>query len=441
MNSPQNTFAVKPLSKPIRCQVEVPGSKSITNRALLLAGMANGTSRLTNVLFSDDARKCMGCMESLGYDITISEPERTVVLTGGAPQSNSRINVGSAGTAARFITAMLAANPGVYEIQASEQMKARPMKPLLDALAGLGAQVTALEKEGHLPVRLQGGRLAGGRVWVEASRSSQFLSALLMTGPLYAQGLIIEPIGTEIAKSYIDITLTMMAQFGGSAEKCLQGENRGCYIVPPAPTPLPYQARPYQIEPDVSGACYFFALAAMTGSTVRVKDVKLSSMQGDIQFLDALQRLGCQVAETEEGVTVTGPEGGRYPGIDVDMNDYSDQTMTMAALAVFASSPTTIRNVGHIKYQETNRIAAVLAELRRMRIDCAETDDGLVIRPGTPRPTVVETYDDHRMAMAFSLIGLRAPGIQIANPGCTAKTFENYFDLLARIQDGAFDAL
>lgn len=416
-------YEVLPVTNPISCEIEVPGSKSITNRALLLASIAKGKSVLTNVLFSDDARAFMDCLKELGYEIEINEMKKTVEIFGGLPKTKRTINVRSAGTAARFITAMLAAYEGDYVINASEQMKARPMKPLLDVLHSLGAGIEYIEKEGHLPFRLYGRHLDGGSVLLETGRSSQFLSALLMTGGLYKNGLTIQPVDKEVARSYIDITLKMIRQFEGYAYKSEEGH----YIVKPEQK---YVSQKYKIEPDISSACYFFAMAALTGGSILVKDVYYSSMQGDIKFLDILSKLGCEITETDKGMLVKGSVNGRYSGIDVDMNDCSDQTMTLAALAPFASSPTTIRNIQHIRFQESDRIYAIVTELTKMGIKCTETEDGIMIYPGTPKAAVIDTYDDHRMAMAFSLVGLKVNGIKINNPSCTSKTFENYFAIL-----------
>ena len=419
-------YEVIPVCKPISCTVEVPGSKSITNRALLLASMARGKSVLTNVLFSDDSRSFMDCLAALEYKFKIYEKEKKVELHGGLPKEKASINVRSAGTSARFLTAMLAAHNGEYIMESSEQMKLRPMKPLTDALISLGCSVEYIERDGFLPYKLYGCRLTGGEVEIESGQSSQFTSALLMTGCLHEESLTIQPIGKETAKTYVDITLKMMGQFGVHAYRT----EKGSYIVDAGQS---YVSRTYRIEPDVSSSCYFYAAAALTGGSVLVKDVFYSSMQGDIKFLDVLIKLGCKVNETDEGILLKSANRCLYSGIDVDMNDYSDQAITLAALAPFASSPTIIRNIQHIKYQESNRIRAVLTELTKMKIKCEETSGGIIIYPGKPRPSTVETYDDHRIAMAFALIGLRAEGIRIKNPSCTSKTFENYFKVFDRL--------
>ncbi|MCL2813701.1 MAG: 3-phosphoshikimate 1-carboxyvinyltransferase [Oscillospiraceae bacterium] len=425
--STNDFYAVAPICKPVDCVLEVPGSKSITNRALLLASMAKGKSILTNVLFSDDSRGLINCLKALGYEMKIHENEKKIELYGGFPKEKATVNVKSAGTSARFLTAMLSACKGEYTIESSEQMKLRPMKPLTDALGKLGCKIEYIEKEGFLSYRLYGEKLEGGEIGIESEQSSQFTSALLMTGCLHKKDLTIQPTGKETAKSYIGITLKMMEQFGVHASRT----DGGGYLVKAGQKYIP---RAYGIEPDISSACYFYSAAALTGGAVLVKGVYSSSMQGDIKYLEILKKLGCTVSETDEGILVKGPKRGIYEGIDVDMNDCSDQAITLAVLAPFACSLTVIRNIRHIKYQESDRIRAVLTQLSKMGIKCEETADGMAIYPGIPKPSImVETYDDHRMAMAFALIGLRTKGIKIANPSCTAKTFENYFEVFERL--------
>ncbi|MDR1687511.1 MAG: 3-phosphoshikimate 1-carboxyvinyltransferase [Clostridiales bacterium] len=414
-------YEVIPAKMPVNYNVTVPGSKSITNRALLLAQLAHGKSVLKNVLFSDDSRGFMQCLKDLGADIAINEAAKTVEITGLAMKAQALVNVRSAGTAARFITAMLAALEGEYIIEASEQMKKRPMRPLFDTLVNLGAKVTYLETEGFLPVKLYGAKLAGGEVSLEARQSSQFLSAILMTGVLHENNLRITPLGAETSKSYIDITIKMMESFG----VCAKREN-GVYLVKAGQK---YKAANYEIEPDISAACYFYAAALLTGGKAQVNGVRFNSMQGDIKFLEILKDMGGKITETPEGVLLEGSDS--FNGIDVDMNNCSDQTMTLAAIAPFAKTPTTIRNIAHIKHQESNRVNAILTELAKMGVKCEEIQDGIKIYPSDVKPALVETYDDHRMAMAFALTGLRTPGIRIANPQCCGKTFENYFEVFA----------
>lgn len=422
-------YEVKTINHPLDCTVEVPGSKSITNRALLMAALAKGKSVLNGVLFSNDSRYFLTSLISLGYIIEVNEVENYVAINGhGAdiPKKNATIDVGSAGTAARFLTAMLALSDGEYVINASEQMKKRPMLPLFEALTAMGAEFTFIEKNGHLPVKVKGaafnGAVPASEVDIDISESTQFLSALLMVAPMLENGLKINITSKKTEGSYIKITTKMMHQFG-----CDTLHEGSVYEIPAGQT---YMEETYLIEPDVSAACYFYAAAALTGGHVLVKNVHSTSMQGDMKFLDVLKQMGCVIREEREGIYVTGPENGQYSGVDVDMNDFSDQTMTLAAIAPFANTPTYIKNIGHIRLQESDRIHAIVTELTRVGINVEEERDAIRIHPGTPHGAVIQTYDDHRMAMAFALIGLKCEGIVIDNCECCGKTFENYFSVL-----------
>ena len=425
-------YKVKKPAHNINCEVEVPGSKSITNRALLMAALSDGECCLNGVLFSDDSRYFLSSLISLGYIIEASEIEKYAIIHGhggGIPNKSATINVGSAGTAARFLTAMLALSDGKYFIDASQQMKKRPMKPLFDALESMGAQFEFTEKEGHLPVNVTGAAFGGRKptkeVSIDISESTQFLSALMMVAPMLDDGLTIHITSKKTDGSYIRITKKMMAQFG-----CAVSFDGKTYVIEAGSK---YQPETYQIEPDVSAACYFYAAAALTGGYCLVKNVRRTSMQGDMKFLDVLKQLGCTVTEEREGISVTGPAEGEYDGVDVDMNDFSDQTMTLAAIAPFAKTPTIIRNIEHIRFQESDRIEAVANELNSLCIDIKKGRDRIEILPGKVKPGVVKTYSDHRMAMAFALIGLKVDGIIIDDYECCAKTFENYFDVLESI--------
>lgn len=425
-------YEVKTINHPLDCTVEVPGSKSITNRALLMAALAKGKSVLNGVLFSNDSRYFLTSLISLGYIIEVNEVENYVAINGhGAdiPKKNATIDVGSAGTAARFLTAMLALSDGEYVINASEQMKKRPMLPLFEALTAMGAEFTFIEKNGHLPVKVKGaafnGAVPASEVDIDISESTQFLSALLMVAPMLENGLKINITSKKTEGSYIKITTKMMHQFG-----CDTLHEGSVYEIPAGQT---YMAETYLIEPDVSAACYFYAAAALTGGHVLVKNVHSTSMQGDMKFLDVLKQMGCVIREEREGIYVTGPENGQYSGVDVDMNDFSDQTMTLAAIAPFANTPTYIKNIGHIRLQESDRIHAIVTELTRVGINVEEERDAIRIHPGTPHGAVIQTYDDHRMAMAFALIGLKCEGIVIDNCECCGKTFENYFSVLGSL--------
>lgn len=429
-------YTVTPLTELAPFHVTVPGSKSITNRALLLAALADSSKpcTLTGVLFSDDSRAFLDCLIRLGFIVTIDEPNCTVTVhgqNGNIPAKEAAIQVRSAGTAARFLSALLGLSCGNYTLYSSEQMKKRPMAPLLAALTSLGTNVQCLEQEGHFPFCLsrEEGQAFPTHVSVDVRQSSQFLSALLMSGVTLPNGLSITLDGQRSALSYITMTLRMMEQFGVAVT-----QNDNCYTVP---AKTAYVAQDYAIEPDVSAACYFYAMAALFGTTVTVPGVFYDSLQGDVQFIKALEQLGCTITETPNGLSVTGPKNGQYDGITIDMNGFSDQTMTMAALAVFANSPTHIKNVAHIRLQESDRMTAIITECRRIGAQAEMVDDGtgILITPAPLHGAYIQTYEDHRMAMAFSLVGLKVPGIVIDNPLCCKKTFENYFDVLTQIYE------
>lgn len=422
-----NCYHVRTMTEPVNRCVTVPGSKSMTNRALFMAAMAEGTSVLKGVLLSEDAQMFLGCLRNLGFPLTVDAENGTVTLTGMGgriPVKNAEIYVGSAGTAARFLTAMLALGDSEATIRCSEQMSRRPMRALFDALQELGAEFTYLGEEGFLPVRVGGcGRKpVTDTVSVDISESTQFLSALLMSAPLLEAGLKIRITSEKKTGSYVTITRRMMKDFG--VEASFDGAD---YTVGASEH---YRPGIYQIEPDVSAACYFYGLAALTGSSMLVRNVHRDSMQGDIRFLEILETIGCRVTDEAEGIQVTGRADRQYPGITVDMNDFSDQTMTVAAMAPYFNGTTRICNVGHIRKQESDRMQAIVNELTRTGVACRTEGDDLIIEPGIPHGARIRTYDDHRVAMAFSLMGLRTDGIVITDYRCCKKTFRNYFDVL-----------
>lgn len=427
-------YVISPVTSPASFTVTVPGSKSITNRALLLAALSDGDCLLRNALFSADSRALVTALQDLGIPCSADESTKEIKITGCngvLPKKEATAYAASAGTAARFLTALLAFCDGTYILDASEQMKKRPMAPLIDALRSIGISVTALESEGHLPLRIEGGQhtlTAAPELSVSIDQSSQFLSALMMTGVLLPEGLTVTATGSRTAMSYVYITERMMKEFGVTPVPSSKENTGTTYRIPGG---VSYQSQAYDIEPDLSGACYFYAAAAMLGISVTVTGVHKDSMQGDLRFILALEQLGCTVTDTPEGICVTGPENGRYPGLDITMSDFSDQTMTMAVLALFADTPTHIRGVGHIRAQECDRMTATITEIKRLGGDAREDEDGtgIIITPVPLHGARIETYDDHRMAMAFSLVGLKVDGVIIDNPSCCRKTFENYFDL------------
>lgn len=425
------TYKVKTVDKSLSGTVVVPGSKSMTNRALLLAALSEEEAILQGVLFSDDSRHFLDCLVTLGYKLDINETEKTVKLQGcgrNIPNKFAKINVGSAGTAARFITAMLALSDGGYEIGCSEQMEKRPMEELFKVLTDMGAQFTYLKEEGHLPVRVKGNGGICKDINMDISKSTQFLSAMLMVTPVTDSGICIRITSEKKEGSYIHITMKMLQSFGVDVK--FDGE---CYTVPGKQK---LQIGTYYIEPDVSAACYFYGMAALTGGKVIVKNVHSDSMQGDLKFLSVLEKMGCEKTEEQDGIAIQGPKDGKLKGVDINMNDFSDQALTLAALAPFADSETVIRNIGHIRGQECNRMAAIVNELKKCGIGCWEDGDDIHIEPGEIAPAVIETYEDHRVAMAFTLLGLKANGIVISNPMCCKKTFETYYKVLEQFIAG-----
>lgn len=406
----------------------VPGSKSITNRALLLATLAEGESTLHGALFSEDSRYFLSCIEALGFPVRTDEEERTIHVTGMGgkiPRDKASVYVGSAGTAARFLTAFLGLGGGVYRLDSSQQMKKRPMNSLLDSLKALGAVVEFEEEEGHFPFTISGNPPKTNSVTVDVNQSSQFLSALLISACRIGGETTIQVQGDH-GMAYVDMTVRMMEQFGMTVKK--DGDRVYCIGAGGH-----YHPQDYYIEPDVSAACYFYAMCPILGLPVTVAGVEKDSMQGDLRFLHILQDMGCHLEEREEGLTLLPPESRRYHGVTADMSACSDQAITLAAVAVFADSPTTITGIGHIRHQESNRLEAIVAELTRLGIRCESTTDSVTIYPGSPCPALVHTYEDHRMAMGFSLIGLRGEGIVIDDPLCCKKTFENYFEVLDQV--------
>lgn len=404
---------VEPLATPPDVTVRVPGSKSLTNRALVCAAMAEGTSILEGALHADDTEAMIGGLTSLGVRISGTGPMLTVEGTAGlVPAGPATIDARLSGTTSRFLAPLLAAGTGPYRLDAAAPMRARPMGPLIDGLRALGADVTEEGDPGCLPLTIGGGA-RGGEVELPGHVSSQFLSGLLLAAPLYADGLDVTLTSPLVSVPYVEMTLEVMRAFGA--------EVTGRTTVPAGG----YRAARYAIEPDASAASYFFAAAAITGGRVRVPGLHRRSLQGDVRFVDVLGRMGATVEWEADAVTVTGR--GALHGIDVDLADLSDTAQTLAAVAPFADSPTRVTGIGFIRRKETDRIGNTVRELQRAGIDATEDDDGFTIRPGRPRPARFATYDDHRMAMSLTLLGLVIEGVEIADPGCVAKTYPDFF--------------
>ncbi|HET9590016.1 MAG TPA: 3-phosphoshikimate 1-carboxyvinyltransferase [Anaerolineales bacterium] len=427
---------IVPISHPLSATVRVPGSKSLTNRALLISSLAVGKTRLTNALFSDDSRYFAGALQALGFDVELDEPncEMTVSGLGGRiPARKAELSIGNAGTAARFLTAMLSLGNGEYILDGDSRMRERPIGDLVAALARLGASLEAASSN-YPPVKIKASGLQGGRTCIAGDTSSQFLSALLMVAPYAAFPVEIEVTSDLNSKPYVDMTIAIMKDFGIEVE-------RNGYQSFSAPLAT-YQLQStdpkslislYPIESDASAASYFFAAPAICGGAVQVEQISRNSRQGDLAFLDVLAQMGCMVKEHDGQIQVTGARS--LTGVDADMRDIPDTAQTLAAIAPFASTPTRIRGIASARLKETDRVQATCTELARLGVRVEEHEDGMTIYPCEKfAPVTVQTYNDHRMAMAFSLIGLRVPGVRIENPACVSKTFPGYFGVLESLR-------
>lgn len=415
---------IAPIDHPINATVTLPGSKSYTNRALIIAALAYGTSTLRQALFSDDTLYMAEALRQLGIPVRASESNKTFVVEGkgGAiPAGRAELFVGLSGTSARFLTALAALGNGQYRVDGVARMRERPMQPLLASIRQLGGTIRPLHNEGCLPLEIAGCGLRGGGAQMAGDESSQYFSALLMVAPYMREGLDLAVQGRLIHGQYIAMTMKSMADFGVVAT----AEEERRFRVAPGQH---YAARTYDIEPDASAASYFFALAALTGGTVRVENLGADSAQGDLDFVDVLAAMGCTVQKAIDHVTVSGPP--KLRGVDVDMGSFSDTFMTLAALAPFAEGPTVIRGIAHTRLQETDRVSATAEELRKLGVSVAESHDSLRIEPGPTRGATIDPHDDHRIAMSFALMGLRLPGVTISNYQCVAKTFPDFFERL-----------
>ncbi len=425
-----DAYLVEPVVGPLDARVRIPGSKSLTNRALVLAALAEGTSTLRGALLADDTEAMAGAMRTLGARVDLQAGRCTVTGFGGrlAP-GPLEIDARLSGTTARFVLPILALGEGPYVLDGDPQLRDRPMGPSIEALRRLGADVDDRDRPGHLPVVVSGGELRGDDVAVEGAASSQFTSGLLLAGAAMPRGLGVDLLGPVVSRPYLDMTLAVLRAFG--VEAGTDGERR-MWV-----RPTSVQGTDYDIEPDASAASYFLAAAAICGGRVVLEGLGTASVQGDARFAQVLAQMGLAVDQTATTTEVRG--SGTLRGIDVDLTDMPDVAQTVAVVAPFADRPTRVRGVEVIRGHETDRIAAVVAELNRCGVRAEEHPDGFTVHPGTPRPTRIETYRDHRMAMSFALLGLRVPGVEILDPGCVAKTFPEYFDHLERLSLTARD--
>jgi 3-phosphoshikimate 1-carboxyvinyltransferase len=429
----QDALTIVPALSPVRGRIRPPGSKSITNRALVCAALAQGTSTLTGALDSEDTRVMIDSLGRLGIRVESRDAGHTLIVHGCGgtiPAKQADLFVGNSGTTIRFLTALCALGHGTYRLDGIDRMRERPIGDLLTALNQLGADCRGELRDGFPPVLVRASGLIcrPEGTWIRGDISSQFLSALLMVAPYADSGVEIFVEGELVSKPYVAMTLQIMHQFGALVDNqhwdylYLENDPR-------------YEGQQFAIDPDASAASYFWAAAAITGGEVTVEGLTQDSLQGDVKFVECLAQMGCRVDYAADAITVS---GGALRGIDVDMNAISDTVQTLAAVSLFVEGPTTIRGVAHIRHKETDRIGDLARELRKFGATVDELPDGLRITPPPPltrcvsegpsRQITIETYNDHRMAMSLALPGLVLPGVTILNPGCTAKTYPRFFD-------------
>jgi 3-phosphoshikimate 1-carboxyvinyltransferase len=421
---------IVPLESAPSALITSPGSKSITNRILLFAAMALGRSVISGALISDDTRFMACSLGRLGFRVSVDETDHELAVEGAGgkiPAESADLFVGGAGTAMRFLAAFVTLGCGRFRLDGNERMRQRPVGPLLDALKNLGVHASSVRNDGCPPIIIEreGDSFQGGTALIDAAVSSQFASALIIPAPLWQKGLILKVLG-ETAWPFIDMTIRLMERRGVRAWR-----DADTIMIPGGQA---YQPGPFRVEADASSASYFAAAAALTGGRVVLAGIGRDSVQGDVGFLTVLEKMGAQVRWLNDGPEVSGSDC--LKGVDVAMNGMPDMVPTLAAIAPFASSPTRIRKVAFIRHHESDRILALSTELRRLGARVEEHDDGLTIWPSSSllRPAAIETYNDHRIAMAFSVAGLKLAGVRIKNPGCAAKTYPGFFEDLARLR-------
>ena len=413
----------------INATVVIPGSKSITHRALIAAALAAGESSLEAFLKSEDTLLTLAALRRLGIPIEIQEHKIVVSGCGGAfplARTQSEIFLGNSGTSYRLLLSIIALAQGPFLIKGTERMHARPIGDLVRALRQLGVKIKYLGSEGFPPVLIQAQGIEGGRVQLAGHESSQYISSLLLAGPYAGKDLEIEVFGEMVSKPYLDITLGVMRDFGIQVTrdgyryfKIKSGEH--------------YQARSYPIEGDASSASYFWAAAAVTEGTVTTENIAATdSLQGDMTFLDILEKMGCKVKKETRQVTV---QGAPLKALDLDMSAMPDMVPTLAAVALFAKGRTVIRNVAHLRIKESDRIASVVKEWKSLGARIAEQPDGLIVEGSAPLfGAEVDPHNDHRLAMSLAVIGLRVPGILIQNETCVTKSFPNFLELWEKLK-------
>lgn len=435
-----DSILIEPV-KPFDLTLAPPGSKSLTNRALLVAALADGETQLDGVLFADDTRRMLEALEALGFGLEIDEAATRVTVQGKGgtiPNTEAELDLGNAGTAMRFLTAALCLGQGTYTLDGIARMRERPIGELVEPLRTLGAEIEYLGEEGFPPLKISDSPyFEGGFVTLEPTLSSQFISAMLMTAPCTPRGITLTFNGTITSLPYIRMTLKLMKHFGVSHE--WGGPKKNAVRV----THGEYKAKPYTIEPDASNASYFLAAAAaVPGSRCTIQNLGSESVQGDADFCGILGLMGCNVDQKTHSTTVSAPASGKLRGVDARLSSMPDMAQTLAALAILADGPTRIRKVGNLRVKETDRMEAIRVELTKLGAQVEIKKDDILIQPppgNVLTPAVVDTYDDHRMAMAFSVIGLASPPgtVTINDPTCVNKTYPRYWDDLQKLHNAA----
>ena len=418
---------IKPRST-IDAVVRIPGSKSLTHRAVIAASLASGKSQIKNFLSCEDTLYTISALKELGAEISVSGEDLAISGTGGKfPRSSDRkeIFLGNSGTSYRLLLSTVALANGEFVLTGVPRMNKRPIGDLVAALNTLGVEATCMERDEFPPVLIKAGGIRGGRVAIGGDKSSQYVSSLLLAGPYSDKGIEIEITGSLVSEPYVDLTLDVMEMFG------IQVERKGYsyFGVPPGQG---YSPRQFNVEGDASSASYFWAAAAVTGGTTVTENIySQKTRQGDIRLLHILERMGCRIERKADRVLV---HGGTLSGIEADMSTMPDMVPTLAAVALFAEGKTVIRNVPHLRHKESDRLSAVASEWNRLGGRVDELPDGLIIHGGTPLiGTTVDPHDDHRIAMSLAVVGLRVPGIKIQNEECVEKSFTRFWRVWEKI--------
>jgi len=400
------------------CQIMMPGSKSYTHRMLIAAALAKGTSTLKSALISEDTQFTIDALRRMGIQIEVNSAAVRVYGKDGRLESyEDPIYLGNSGTSMRLLTAMASLGKGTYTLTGTARMQMRPIKDLLEALQQMGVRARSLNDNGCPPVEVVGKTISADKVSINCKKSSQYLSALLLLAPCTQNGLEIDVTGGPVSRPYVALTIELLKTFGIRFER----EGYRKFKVPGSQL---YRAGKYVVEADCSQAAYFWSAAAISGAQIKVTGISANSAQGDVRFVDLLQQMGCRVSRESDGIAVA---GGPLRAIEADLVDMPDQVPTLAVVAAFARGTTIIKNVAHLKSKESDRLTATVSELNKMGIEAACTDNAMMVRGGRPKGSIIDTYNDHRIAMSFAIAGLKVPGVRICNEDCVVKSFPAFW--------------